>query len=138
MLRRLAVHPTITSPLDIHTRIIEALKSAERWEPIPDWFLPYWYRLRDPAQLEEALGDTEELLIQAEACLMECLASESLAKADEACEYLDGVIQLDDFDTLLAEEARQRLQLTLRRIGDAQDFFESGEIDDGMIALQDA
>lgn len=137
VLRRLKLHQSVASPPDMHARIIQALKLAERWEPFPEWFLPYWYRLRDPAQLQEALGDTEELLTQAEACLMECLASESLAKADEACEYLDGVIQLDDFDTLLAEEERHRLQLALRRIGDAQDFFESGEIDDGMIALQD-
>lgn len=138
VLRRLKLHQSVTTPPDIHARIIQALRSVERWEPFPEWFLPYWYRLRDPAQLQEALGDTEELLTQAEACLTECLTSESLAKADEACEYLDGVIQLDDFDTLLAEEERHRLQLALRRIGDAQDFFESDEIDDGMIALQDA
>jgi hypothetical protein len=69
---------------------------------------------------------------------MDCLASESLATVDEACEHLDGVIQLDDFDALLAQEERQRLQYALCRIGDAQDCFENDEIDDGMISLQDA
>lgn len=142
VLRRLKFHQSVAGPPDMHARIIEALKSGERWEPLPQWFLPYWNRLRDPAQLQEVLGNTQGLLTQAEECLeeclMECLTSEALDKAGEACEYLKRVIQLDDIDTLLAKEKRHWLQLALRGIGDARDFFESGEIDDGMIALQDA
>jgi hypothetical protein len=122
----------------MHTRILQALKSSERREPLPEWFLPYWYRLRDPAQLQETVNDGKELLARAEECLMDCLASESLAKVDEAWEYLEWVMQLDDFDTLMAKEERHRLQYALRRIGDAQDFFENGEIDESMMALQDA
>ena len=138
VLSYMTLHQSFANPPDIHTRILQALKSSERREPLPEWFLPYWYRLRDPAQLQETVNNGKELLARAEECLMDCLASESLAKVDEACEHLHSVVQLDGFDTLLTEEERYRLQLALRRLDDAQDFFEDGEIDEGMMALQDA
>ena len=72
VLSYMTLHQSFAIPPDIHTRILQALKSSECRKP--EWFMPYWYGLRDPTQPQETVNE-EELLARAEECLMNCLAS---------------------------------------------------------------
>lgn len=136
-LSTMSIQQPVVEPAVLHSRIIHAMKKVERWEPIPEWFLPYWYRLRDPAQYFEAINDVGTLLTQATDCLSSCLASDSLSELEAVYEYIQCVIDLKEVDELLEVEDMQRLQYCLRRLGDAQEAYED-DVEDAMLCIQDA
>lgn len=139
VLSRMKRDPKVVDPAEIHTRVIQALKSLDNHSPFPEWFLPYFYGLHDPSMLCVEIDKVAERLCQAESSLMDWLERPFVyGKLDEATTCLGLVLEFGESQELLNEEERGRLCDAIDRIGDAQEYSESDEENERTLALQEA